>query len=284
MEEKRNGNALKIRRGIAYIVLIIITFLCLFSFYILIINSTRRHVDIQKGFSFLPGTYLWKNFKAILSNANLPVIRGMLNSLVVAGLSSMLSVYFSAITAYAIHCYEFKGKQLIFTFILLIMTVPTQVSALGFVRLMRSFHMLDTFWPLIIPSIAAPVVFFYMKQYMEASLPIEIVEAARIDGSNEFKTFNSIILPILKPAMAVQAIFGFTTSWNNFFIPNLIIAKKEMNTLPILVAKLRSADFLKFDMGQVYIMIAFSIFPVVIIYLLLSKYIVQGVALGSVKG
>lgn len=284
MEEKKNGNALKIRRGFAYIVLIIITFLCLFSFYILLINSTRGHVDIQKGFSFLPGTYLWKNFKAILGNQNLPVVSGVINSLIVASASSVLSVYFSALTAYAIHCYEFKGKQFIFTFILLIMTVPSQVSALGFVRLMRTFKMLDTFWPLIIPSIAAPVVFFYMKQYMEASLPIEIVEAARIDGSNEFKTFNSIILPILKPAMAVQMIFGFTTSWNNFFIPNLIITKNKLNTLPILIAKLRGADFLKFDMGQVYIMIALSIFPVVIIYLALSKYIVQGVALGSVKG
>lgn len=284
MEEKRGGFALNLKRVFAYIALVFVTFLCLFSFYILIVNSTRSHLDIQKGFSFIPGKHLAKNFQAILTNQNLPVIRGIINSLLVAGVSSALSVYFSALTAYAIHCYDFKGKNVIFTFILLIMTVPTQVSALGFVRLMRSFKMLDTFWPLIIPAIAAPVVFFYMKQYMEASLPLEIVEAARIDGSNEFKTFNTIIMPILKPAMAVQAIFGFTSSWNNYFIPNLIITKKELNTLPILIAKLRSADFLKFDMGQVYIMIALAICPVVIVYLALSKYIVQGVALGAVKG
>lgn len=286
MDKNKEGTPLGLtaKRVVIYIFLILISLLCLFSFYILIINSTRAHVDIQKGFSFIPGTKFVDNAKAILNNQNLPVLRGIFNSLFIAGASAALTIYFSALTAYAIHAYDFKGRNAIFTFILLIMTVPTQVSALGFIRLMRTFNMMDSFWPLIIPSIAAPVVFFYMKQYMEATLPLEIVEAARIDGSNEFMTFNTIVLPIMKPAMAVQAIFAFTSSWNNYFIPNLIISSKEKNTLPILIAKLRSADFLKFDMGQVYILIAFAIFPIVIVYLCLSKYIVQGVALGSVKG
>ena len=144
--------------------------------------------------------------------------------------------------------------------------------------------MKDTFFPLILPCIASPACFFFMKQYMESSLPLEIVEAARIDGSNEFHTFNSIILPLLKPAMAVQMIFGFTGSWNNYFSPSLVLTKAEMKTLPLWIAYLRSADFTKFDMGQLYTMIAFSIFPVVIVYLCLSKFIVQGVALGGVKG
>jgi len=113
---------------------------------------------------------------------------------------------------------------------------------------------------------------------------LEIIEAARIDESPEFRAFNTIILPIMKPAIAVQAIFSFTASWNNYFIPSLILDKKDMKTLPILIAQLRSADFLKFDLGQVYMLIALSIFPVIIVYLFLSKSIVQGVALGSVKG
>jgi multiple sugar transport system permease protein len=142
----------------------------------------------------------------------------------------------------------------------------------------------DTFIPLIVPSIAAPVVFFYMKQYMESSLPLSLVEAARIDGSGEFRTFNSIVLPLMKPAIAVQAIFTFVSSWNNYFTPALILHSDNKKTLPILIAQLRSADFLKFDMGQVYVTIAFSIFPVIVVYLLLSRFIVQGVAMGSVKG
>ncbi len=284
-KKKANANsALTARRVFAYIVLVFLTLLCLFSFYILIINSTRLHSEISKGFSILPGSSLGRNLKNLLNDGQLPVFRGLLNSLIIAGCSAALSVYFSALTAYSIHCYDFKGRNLVFTFILLIMTVPTQVTALGFLRLMDKFKMMNTFWPLIIPSVAAPAVFFFMKQYMDSALPIEIVEAARIDGSNEFGTFNKIVLPIMKPAFAVQAIFTFVTSWNNYFTPALILTDKDMKTLPILIAQLRSADFMKFDMGKVYMMIFLSILPVIVVYLCLSKYIIQGVALGSVKG
>ena len=137
---------------------------------------------------------------------------------------------------------------------------------------------------MIIPAIASPVTFFYIKQYMESALPLSLIEAARIDGSGEFRTFNSIVLPLMKPAIAVQMIFAFVGSWNNYFTPALILHDNEMKTLPVLIAQLRGADFLKFDMGQVYMMIAFSIFPVIIVYLILSKHIVAGVAMGSVKG
>ncbi len=284
--KKKSGasGALKARRALAYIVLIILTILCLFSFYILIINATRAHSEIGKGFSALPGSAFVRNFKNLMSDANLPVFRGLLNSLIIAAASAALSVYFSALTAYSIHCYDFKGRNVVFTFILMIMTIPTQVTALGFIRWMDTLHLMNTFWPLIIPSVAAPSVFFFMKQYMDGALPIEIVEAARIDGSNEFGTFNKIVLPIMKPAFAVQAIFTFVTSWNNYFTPALVLTDKNKKTLPILIAQLRSADFLKFDMGKVYMMIFLSILPVVVVYLCLSKYIIQGVALGSVKG
>lgn len=164
------------------------------------------------------------------------------------------------------------------------MTMPMQVSALGFLRLMDNMHLTNTLWPLILPSIAAPTVFFFMKQYMDSSLPKELIETARIDGSGEFHTFNVIILPILKPAVAVQAIFSFVGSWNNYFTPALIISDAKWKTVPILIAQLRGADFLKFDMGKVYMMIALAILPVIIVYLILSKYIVRGIALGSVKG
>ena len=175
-------------------------------------------------------------------------------------------------------------KKFIATFILAVMMIPTQVTALGFIDLVDDLHLTNNFIPLIIPSIAAPVTYFYMKQYMESTLPLSLVEAARIDGSGEVRTFNSIVLPLMKPAISVQAIFTFVSSWNNYFQPALILKKDKVKTLPIIIAQLRSADWLKFDMGQVYVTIVFSIFPVIIVYLFLSKYIVQGVAAGSVKG
>ena len=272
------------RRAWCYLVLVLISFLCLFFFYVLVINSTRTHFEIQKGFSLLPGKSLVTNFRNVLADANIPVGTGIRNSLIISACSAALSVYFSALTAYGIYAYNFRFKKAAFAIILLIMTMPTQVSALGFLQLITKMGLKNSFVPLILPSIAAPTVFFFMKQYLDASLPMEIVEAARIDGAGEFYTFNKIVLPIMKPALAVQAIFSFVASWNNYFIPALVLDSADKKTLPILIAQLRSADFLKFDMGKVYMMVAIAILPVIIVYLLLSKFIVRGVALGGVKG
>lgn len=278
------GLGIHARRFIAYVVLIFLTFLCLFWFYVLFINATRSNANLSKGFAPLPGENFLTNWTNLV-NGTLPIFNGLFNSFIIAACSALLSTYFSTMTAYAIHAYDFKFKNAIFTFILMIMTIPTQVTALGFIQLVDKMRLMNNFIPLIVPSIASPVVFFYMKQYMESALPLALVEAARIDGSGEFRTFNSIVLPLMKPAIAVQAIFTFVGSWNNYFTPALILTSDDKKkTLPILIAQLRAADWLKFDMGQVYMMIAFSIFPVIIVYLFLSRYIVQGVALGGVKG
>lgn len=271
------------RLVIAYIVLAILAFLCLFFFYILIINSTRNHVQIQQGFSFLPGKSFVKNFINVKNDANIPIFSGLKNSLLVSTCSAVLACYFSALTAYGLYAYDFKLRKAAFIFILLILVMPTQVSALGFIQLITKMNMMNTLYPLFIPSIAAPAVFYFMYSYMQSSLPMELVEAARIDGCGEFKTFNKIVLPIMKPALAVQAIFTFVGAWNNFFMPALIVTNNDKKTLPVLIASLRSADFLKFDMGKVYMLIMLSIVPIIIVYILLSKYIVAGVTLGGVK-
>lgn len=281
------GVGIKARRAIAYIVLIAISFLCLFWFYVLFINATRAHAELTKGFTPIPGSNLWTNWKNLSGGraaSALPIWYGLFNSFFVSTLSAVLCTYFSTMTAYAIHAYEFKMKKFMFTFILMIMMIPTQVTALGFLQLVGKMKLDDSFIPLIVPSVAAPITFFYMKQYMESTLPLSLVEAARIDGSGEFRTFNAIVLPLMKPAIAVQAIFTFVSSWNNYFVPALILHTDKKKTLPILIAQLRSTDWLKFDMGQVYVMIVFSILPIILIYMFLSKYIVQGVAMGSVKG
>ena len=280
MNASSKGLNVKTRRVISYVVLVIVTIMCLFWFYVLFVNSTRSHADLTKGFSALPSTSAAKN----VNSSNIPILSGLLNSVIVAAFTALLSTYFSTMTAYAIHAYEFKLKKFMFTFILGIMMIPTQVTALGFIQLMRKMHLMNSFIPLIIPAIAAPAVFFYMKQYMESTLPLELLEAARIDGAGEFRTFNQIALPLMKPAIAVQAIFSFVGSWNNYFTPALILTDDKKKTLPILIATLRSADYLKFDMGQVYMMITFSILPVIIVYLILSKNIVSGLAVGAVKG
>ena len=291
MEEKRiamagqsdTGASVHARRVIAYIILVLITFICLFWFYVLFINSTRSNADLTRGFSPAPGNFLGTNWDNLV-HGTLPIFSGLINSLIVATLTAVFATYFSTMTAYAIHAYDFKLKKFIFTFILMVMMIPTQATALGFLQLIGKMGLDDKFTPLIVPAIASPAVFFFMKQYMDSTLPLSLVEAARIDGSTEWGTFNKIVVPLMKPAVAVQAIFSFVTSWNNYFTPALVLHTDTKKTLPILIAQLRSADWLKFDMGQVYVMISFSIFPVIVVYLLLSRHIVGGVTLGGVKG
>ena len=271
-------------RIVVYAILIFLTVLCLFSFYLMIINASRSNAQLQAGFRILPQEHFLDNLRNAWTDASINIPRGMMNSMFIAVTSAALTTYFSALTAYGVHVYDFKGKNLVFTFIMAIMMIPAQVSAVGFVQMINKFHLTNNYIPLIVPSIAAPVVFFYMKQYMESVLPLEIVEAARCDGSNEFRTFNTIILPIMKPAIAVQAIFSFVSSWNNYFIPALLLDKAEMKTVPIMIAQLRSADYSKFDMGKVYMFILLAILPVMLVYIILSKSIIKGVTSGSVKG
>ena len=283
-ENTKSRLMMTLLRVVVYAILIFLTVLCLFSFYLMIVNATRSNAQLQAGFRLLPQEHFWDNLKNAWTDASINIPRGMLNSLFIAAVSAALTTYFSALTAYGVHVYNFKGKNLVFTFIMAIMMIPAQVSAVGFVQMINKFHLTNNYIPLIVPSIAAPVVFFYMKQYMESVLPLEIVEAARVDGSNEFRTFNTIILPIMKPAIAVQAIFSFVSSWNNYFIPALLLDKAEMKTVPIMIAQLRSADYSKFDMGKVYMFILLAILPVMLVYIILSKSIIKGVTSGSVKG
>ena len=203
-KDVEGGLGIHARRAIAYIVLIIISFFCLFWFYIMFINATRSKGELKAGFTALPSDHLLTNWNNLV-HGTLPIWSGMFNSLIIAAATAVLCVYFSTMTAYAIHAYDFKLKKFIYPFILMIMMIPTQVTALGFIKLITGMGLMDSFIPLIVPAIASPVTFFYMKQYMESALPLSLIEAARIDGSGEFRTFNSIVLPLMKPAKVLTA-------------------------------------------------------------------------------
>ena len=283
-EAKRAVIQLTVLRIVVYAILIFLSVLCLFSFVMLFINATRSNGQLQAGFTLIPGGHLMDNFKNAWTDSSINIPRGLLNSFLVASATAILTTYFSALTAYGFQAYDFKGKKILFGFIMAIMVIPTQVSASGFVQICYKFGLTNNYLVLILPGIAAPIVFFYIKQYMESNLPMEIVDAARVDGCGEFRTFNFIILPMLKPALAVQLIFSFVQSWNNYFLPSLLLTKAEMKTVPIMIAQLRSADYSKFDMGKVYMFILLAILPVLVVYIILSKSIIKGVTAGSVKG
>ena len=279
---------IKLKSGILVLWFIILTIISLLPIYILVINATRSHTDIANGLSFVPSTNLPDNWHKVFTDPGFKLcysaLHGYKNSLIITVCSTFLTVFFSALTAYGIHVYDFKLKEISYSVILLVMMVPMQVTSAGFISFMSDLKLTNTYWPLILPAIAAPGVVYFMRSYMKSSFPLDIVEAARIDGCGEFRTFVSIAIPMMKPAIAVQAIFAFIASWNNFYTPNMILisSKFKQKTLPMMISAVQASD--KFtDYGAIYLAIALSILPIVIIYIILSKFIIAGVALGGVK-
>ena len=278
--------SLKHRTLVRTIICILFCIIALGPFLLLVMNATRSSDAIKSGISLIPSTHFLENWKNLMIKQNgmqITLQRAALNSLTITVPGTILSVYFSSLTAYGIFVYDFKLKKLAWAFIMAIMMVPSQISIIGFYRFMLDLKLVDTYIPLIIPTIATPAVVFFMKQYMESTLSIEMIEAARIDGSGELHTFNRIIMPIMKPAVATQAIFQFIAQWNNLFTPTIMLTSDSKKTLPMFVQLLSSNQF-RTDYGVVYVGLFVTIIPLIVVYLILSKYIVAGVALGGVKG
>lgn len=278
---------LRIKSIILFVVMILLTIICLLPIYILIINATRASADVTSGVSLIPGNYLAKNFDTLFNHpmfVNFKPLIGFRNSAIIAGSATVLSVFFSALTAYGLVVYDFKLRGPAYTFILAVMMVPMQVTSVGFLQFMLKLNLGDSYIPLIVPTVAAPAIVFFMRQYLKSSFPLDIVEAARIDGCGEFRTFLTIAIPMMKPAIAVQAIFAFVANWNNFYQPSMILVSRKQNqlTIPMMVSMITSNDKVN-DYGAKYAAIGLSIVPIVLVYLVLSKFIVEGVALGGVK-
>ena len=279
--EKRDGNP--VYKTIIYIVCIFLTVLSLFPFIVMVVNSTRNTPQIQQhAVSLIPSHYLAQNW-AVFNGKTFDPIRGFFNSLIISSGSTICTIYFSTLTAYALVAYDWRLRNPFFTFILCVMMIPAQITSIGFYQFMYKIHMTNNFLALILPAIAAPQCVFFMRQFMLASLPLELLDSARIDGSREFHTFNHISLPIMKPAMATQGIFSFVFSWNQLFLPSILLTNNKLYTLPLMVSQPKG-DIYKVEYGAVYLGLTLSVLPLFVIYFALSKYIIAGVALGGVKG
>lgn len=278
---KSSGNvAFKI---FGYALCIFLAIISLFPFVIMIINSTRSTTQIQQhAVSLIPSTYFFKNLDVLLDKSFDP-LKGFFNSLIISSCSTICTVYFSTMTAYAVVAYDWKLRKPFFTLIMCVLMIPAQVSSIGFYQFIYQIGLTNNFLALILPSIAAPTVVFFMRQYMIPALPMEILQSARIDGAGEIRIFNQIALPMMKPAMATQAIFAFVTSWNALFLPQILLIDNDKHTLPIMVSQL-NGDIYRTEFGAIYLGLFLTVLPVLVIYFLLSKHIIAGVALGGVKG
>ena len=269
------------KRTMIYVLCTALSILSLLPFWLMIVNSTRSTYQIQQGMSMIPSTYFMNNLN-ILTGKQFDIMVGFKNSAIIAFGSTLLSVYFSALTAYGLSVYNFKGSKFLYSFILAIIMIPGQVTATGFYMFMYRLDLVNSYIPLIIPAIAAPGTVFFLKQYLSSNLQISLVEASRIDGAGEFFTFNKIVMPLMMPAMATMGIMAVIGSWNNYLTPLMLLSKPTMKTLPMMVKELRG-DIYRTEFGSIYVGLTLTALPLMVIYFALSKYIIAGVAVGGVK-
>lgn len=273
--------ATKIKKGILYLALILLAVACLLPFLLMLINATRSGHDIMTSVTLIPGSSLASNWKTVTGFFN--IFKGFGNSLMVAVPATLLTAYFSAMTAYGLAVYKFKGRNVVFAIILVFMMIPAQLGLIGFYDLVSFLKLVNSYIPLIVPAIAAPGTVFFLKQYLESILSPALLEAARMDGASEFYIFHKIALPIMSPGIATMSIGAFIANWNSYLTPMIILTKKEKFTLPVLISTLNSSTDIVSNQGAVYLAVAISVIPIIIVFCFCSKYIISSISAGGVK-
>ncbi|MEM9423416.1 MAG: carbohydrate ABC transporter permease [Spirochaetota bacterium] len=271
---------LMLPRVFAYTFVVFLAILCIFPFYISVINATRSATEINTRIRLLPGFSAGENIAELFRRVNL--LRGFLNSTIISLSTILLSCYFGAAAAYGLAMFSFRGKTFCLALVLLTLLVPPQVGLVGFVEMLNKVELVDTYWPLILPGIANSFVIFFLKQYMETSLNSAYLEAARIDGGSELYIFHHIILPMIMPGLATMAVLVFIGSWNNYLLPLTILFSQENFTLPILISQLTATTY-RTNWGSVYMASTLSFLPILLMFLVFSRRMMDSVSLGGSK-
>lgn len=269
----------KITKVLIYIFLIFLVIIAILPFYLVIINSTYDSIEIVTKIKFLPGKMFKANYEKLQSLTD--IWRGFINSLLIAVPYTLLTGYFGAFAAHGFAKYNFKGKRILFSIVLASMMLPSQLSIIGFYMTNLKLGLLNTFWPFILPAIANASAVFFLRGMIEQGVPDSLLEAARIEGCGELRIFNRIVLPIMAPGIATICILNFVSSWNNYMGPLIILNDSKKFTMPILISTIKGI-FLS-NYGAMYVAIAISIVPVIVIYCFCSKYIIGGLTIGAEK-
>ena len=225
----------------------------------------------------VPGDFLWKNLEKLFSTGFGSAIR---NSLIVSTVSTVLGVFIAASAGYAFAKFTFPGRNVFFAIIIGSLALPSQVTLVPLFQMMVSLGWLNTYQSLILPSLAVPFGIFLMRQTM-LSVPDELIQAARIDGAGEFRTFFQIVLPTVRPALAACSIFLFLGQWNDFVYPLVALRTQDAYTIPVALAALKGVS--STDYGALLSGTLVSIVPVLILFLFLQRHFVAGLNLGAVK-
>ncbi len=271
----------KIKRTILYIALTALAVTCLLPFVLMMVNATRSGTEIMSSFTFVPGHSLQDNWETVSSYFNL--FQGFRNSLIVAIPATLFTAYFSALTAFTLAVYRFKGRNFIFYTIVIFMMIPSQLGLIGFYNLVSKLGLIDSYIPLIVPAIASAGTVFFLKQYLESILSPALLEAARIDGASEIRIFHKIIMPLMSPGIATMSIGAFIGSWNSYLVPLVLLNTPSKFTLPVMIASMNSSTDITANQGAIYLAVAISVVPIIIVFAFCSKYIISSISAGGVK-
>jgi len=250
-------------------------------FAIMLISSTHDTYDIVAQINILPGNQFVRNIQRLTQFANIK--QGMLNSLFIAIVTTFVQIYFTAMAGYAFSKFTFKGKNFLFGVVLVAMMLPGQISIIGSYKQIQDMNLMDSFIPLIIPSIADCFAVFFYKQFLDGSLPNEMIEAAIADGAKEITIFHKIALPMIAPALVTEGVMNFIGSWNSYLKPLIYLTSKEKMTLPLMIASVRDASHA--DFGAQYVGMVISVIPLVVLFVFSSRMIMNNISIGSaIKG
>ncbi len=269
-----------VRMFFLYAFLIALAALSVVPFYMMIINATRSNVEISRGVWLTPGDQLLRNYQIIQSRVN--IWRGFLSSSIITVPSVILSAFFSTLTAYGFAKFRFFGREVLFWIVLGTMMIPQQLGLIGYYDLVVNLGLIDTYTPLILPLIANPAMVFFIRSYIQSSIADSLIEAAIIDGSGEFRTFLTIIFPLAIPAVATMSIFTFINKWNDLITPLVLINSAEKFPMPVVISNIRGLYETNF--GAIYLGVTISVIPILIVVVLFSKALIQGLTIGAVKG
>ena len=286
-------NAYKV---VSMIVLVIVAFLFLFPLYWILTGAFKTGADIYATTpAWVPTEWTMANFEKLFTRRSAPLfeifgivgptvpgaIRWLVNTVFMAVAAMLLTCLTASMAGYALAKKRFVGRKLVFSLIVCAMALPKQVILIPLLKEMSALHLWDTLWAVIFPTVGWPFGVFLMKQFAEG-IPGEILEAARVDGASEWRTFSTIVMPIIKPGIGALAIFTFINSWNDYFMQLVMLSSNKNYTISLGIATMQAETSI--DVGLLMAGAALASVPIIIVFLVFQKYFTQGITMGAVKG
>ena len=267
-------------RTVVYLFAIAVAVTAFYPFFVMIISATHDNYNIVAKINVLPGNQLAVNYARLTQNIEL--YRGIFNSVILAVAVTAVQNYFTAMAAYAFSKFEFKGRNVLFGVVMVAMMLPGQLGIIGFYKEIQALNLLNSYFTLIVPTIANCFAVFFYKQYLDGGLPNELLEAV-VDGCGELKIFHRIVIPLMVPALVTQGVMTFIGNWNSYLTPLIVLNDKKKMTLPLMIATVR--DSTHADYGAQYVGMLVSVIPMVIVFCFASRIIMEKISIGAaVKG